>query len=232
MDFTSILEKNWKMIVGVSLVVVVSIGAQMLLAMRSVQKEKVAQESYFLVEKKLTDYKAKKDAPPTAKDKDKNSVDTSAADLQAVKDGFTKVIADYPKSIAAQMAGLHLAALFVEEKKFDQALVILQGVQTDGKGLVNTLVQQQIGQLMADKQNCKEAVSVWQKIIDRKEAEFLHNDVKLQQALCYSQMNDYQKAEEILTNLANTSNPDMGNSSVAKEAEKYLRLIQFKKAGT
>ena len=43
-------------------------------------------------------------------------------------------------------------------------------------------------------------------------------------------MNDSKKAEEILTNLANQKS-DLNNTDVtAKEAEKYLRLIQYKKA--
>ena len=42
-----------------------------------------------------------------------------------------------------------------------------------------------------------------------------------------------QKAEAILTNLSNQSaNPEMSDATTAKEAVKYLRLLQFKKTSS
>lgn len=224
MDFAKILEKQWKLLLGALGVVIVIGAAFTVISMKSTQKEKAAQESYFAVEKKLIDLKAKKTAPPGKDQK------AAAVDFTQVKQDLEKVITDYPGSVASQMAGLHLANLLVEDKNFDLALVTLQKIENKDKGLVNTLVQQQIGQLLADKEKCQDAITVWQKIVDRKEAAFIHNETKIQQALCYTKLNDFKKAEEILTNLANKSNPEMGGNSSAKEAEKYLRLIQFKKA--
>jgi predicted negative regulator of RcsB-dependent stress response len=225
MDFGAVLEKQWKLVLGVLVAALVVTGVVVVANAQSAQKEKKAQESYFAVEKQYLDLKTKQSNPdPKAKDQ-------APVDFTAVKAAFEKVITDHPQSIAAQMAALHIASLLVEEKNFDAALATLQKVESKDKGLVNTLVQQQIGQLLADKEKCTEAITVWQKIIDRKEAAFLHNETKIQQALCYTKINDLKKAEEILTNLANqNANQDMGNSSASKEAEKYLRLIQFKKA--
>lgn len=225
MDFAKVLEKQWKLLLGI-LGVIIIIGAVFtVISMKATQKEKAAQESYFAVEKKLIDLKAKKAAPP-AKDQKAENVD-----FAQVKQELEKVMTDFPGSVASQMAGLHFANLLVDEKNFDLALATLQKIENKDKGLVNTLVQQQIGQLLADKEKCQDAITVWQKIVDRKEAAFIHNETKIQQALCYTKLNDLKKAEEILTNLANKSaNPQMGPNSSSKEAEKYLRLIQFKKA--
>lgn len=223
MSFVSVLEKQWKLILSLAAAVIIFVGALAYMSMHSVKKEKVAQESYFAVEKKLNDIRNAQMNPAAGA--------AASADFTAVKAEFESIMADYPGTVAAQMAALHLANLLVQEKNFDLALAHLQKVENTDKGLVNTLVQQQIGQLQADKNQCKEAIETWEKILKRKEAEFLHGELKLQQALCYTELNDLQKAEEILTNLANqTVNPDMASSSVAKEAEKYLRLIQFKKA--
>lgn len=220
-------EKQWKLVSGVLLVGVIVGGVFALWSTMSLQKEKAAQESYFTVEKKLLDLKAKQAAPKEAgKDTTKDVVDFS----QTKKD-LEKVISDYPNSVAAQMAAIHLAKLLINDKDFVVALATLQKVENKGTGLVNTLVQQQIGHLLVDNNKCQEAITIWQKILDRKQAAFIHNEIKIQQALCYTKLNDFKKAEEILTNLANQSvNPEIGDATSSKEAEKYLRLIQFKKA--
>lgn len=224
------IEKQWKLILGTAGFVVL-IGAVVTLVMvRATQKEKAAQESYFAVEKKLNDLKNKKPDALTADKKEKPKAEVPV-DYTQIKKELEKVTTDFPGSIASQMAALHLANILVDEKNTDAALTTLQKVENKDRGLVNTLIQQQIGQLLADKQKCPEAIAIWQKIIERREAGFIHSETKLQQALCYSKMNDFKKAEEILTNLANqTANPEMSNSASSKEAEKYLRLIQFKKA--
>lgn len=227
MEFGKFFEKQWKLILGLAAVAVLAGGGATLLSIRSTQKEKAAQESYFAVEKKLNDLK--KPEAPVANKKEKTKPEV--IDYTQVKKDLQKIMTDFPGSIASQMAALHFANILVDEKNTDAALATLQKVENKDRGLVNTLVQQQIGQLLADKQKCPEAIAVWQKIIDRREAGFIHNETKLQQALCYTKLNDFKKAEEILTNLANQSaNPGMSASASSKEAEKYLRLIQFKKA--
>ncbi len=224
------IEKQWKLILSAAGFAVLVGAVITLVSVRATQKEKSAQESYFTVEKKLNDLKNPKPEAPTAEKKEKPKLE-APTDYTQIKKELEKVSADFPGTVASQMAALHVANILVEEKNTDAALAILQKVENKDRGLVNTLVQQQIGQLLADKQKCPEAIAIWQKIIERREAGFIHNETKLQQALCYSKMNDYKRAEEILTNLANqTANPEMSNSATSKEAEKYLRLIQFKKA--
>jgi predicted negative regulator of RcsB-dependent stress response len=223
---TKAIEANWKILAGVFAAFVVGGAAVAFTTHLSTEKEKKAQEAYFSVEKKLNDLKAKKAEPAATPDKKNEPVNYSE-----VKKDLEKVIADYPSSVAAQMAGLHLASVLVEEKNVDTALTTLQKVENKDKGLVNTLVQQQIGQLLADKDKCQDAINVWQKILDRKEAAFIHPELKLQQAICYSKINDLKKAEEILTNLSSqaAATENVNGSPTAKEAEKYLRLLQFKK---
>lgn len=225
---SSMIQKHWKLVVGLFVVIIVGGGVWSAIAASNGNKEHKAQESYFVAEKTYLDVKNKAAAPQTGA---KETKTVSAADYQSSKLAFEKVIQDYPGSKAAQMAALYLSDILTSENNSEQALSVLQKVETNDNGLVNTLVQQQIGHMQADKNLCPEAVVTWQKIINRKEASFLHNEVKVQQALCYQKMNENKKAEEILTNLANQK-PDnaMEASGISKEAEKYLRLIQFKKA--
>lgn len=226
MEVMNFIEKQWKLISGVLGALILVGGVVVLVSVQNEKKEKKAQESYFAVEKKLLDLKSKQ-----TNTKDKKAVPTDTVNFAQVKSDLEKVIAEFTGSKAAQMAAIHLAGLFSDENNFDSALSVLQKVENKDSGLVNTLVQQQIGQIFADNNKCQEAINVWQKILNRKESSFIHNDVKIQQALCYTKLNDLSKAEEILTNLSNQAlNSDISGSSTAKEAEKYLRLIRFKKA--
>ena len=225
MSLLEIFEKQWKLIVAVLLSVVVAGAAITIKNVSQTEKEKRAQESYFLTEKKFFDYKNKKTAPA------EQAAQIPEVDPAQLKADFEKILNENPGTVAAQMSALHYSSLLAEEKNFEAALAVLQKNEDRSKGLVNTLLQQQIGQLLAHKNDCQTAIQTWQKIVDRKEASFLHGEVKIQQALCYTQLNDLQKAEELLTNLANQSaNPEIGDSSTSKEAEKYLRLLQFRKA--
>ncbi len=229
MKLMNIIEKQWKLILGAFLLFVVAGLGVSFLSFQKTKKEQIAQEKYFLTEKKFLELKNKKNAP--ADEKTKTPAVNTDAEMAQLKTEFEKVIADYPGSKAAQMSAVYESDILVTMKDKAQALAVLKKVESNDAGLVNTLVQQQIGLLLADQGQCPEAILLWQKILDRKQASFIHNEAKMQQALCYHKMNDSKKAEEILTNLANQK-PDAGleTSAISKEAEKYLRLIQFKKA--
>ncbi len=235
MNIMATIEKQWKLVIGLFVLIVAIGGGVVLMNAQKEKKELAAQSTYFVAEKKFLDLKNKKNpAPvdPTAKDKKPVAVvPATPAEFAAIKPDFEKVIQDYPHSKAALMSAMYLADILANEKNLDQALATLKNVETKDAGLINTLVQQEIGQLQADKDQCAEAVKTWQQIIDRKEASFLHNDVKIQQALCYKKLNQDQKAEEILTNLTNQkTDGSLEASTTSKEASKYLRLMQFKKA--
>lgn len=228
MDFMLILEKYWKLIAGAFVALVIVGITAGVLSIQGAKKEQQAQASYFLAEKKYFELKTKAATPPAEAATKKIE---APADYSGVQQDFEKVIADFPKSKAAQMSAVYLSDIYMTEKKKDLALSTLQKVENKENGLINTLVQQQIGILLADQDKCTEALAVWQKIIDRKQAQFLHSNARLQQAFCYQKMNDSKKAEEILTNLANQKlDANLEAASSSKEAEKYLRLIQFKKA--
>lgn len=230
----TVIEKQWKLVLGLFIAIIVIGGGLSFINIQKENREQIAQASYFMAEKKFLELKNRKNPPAPADPKAKAAppvTEATPAEYAAIKPDFEKLIADYPHSKAAQMSSMYLADILVSEKNLDQALATLKKVESKDQGLLNTLVQQQIGQLEADKDQCAEAVKTWQKIIDRKEASFLHNDLKIQQALCYKKLNENQKAEEILTNLANQkTETSLEASATSKEASKYLRLLQFKKA--
>ncbi|OFZ31986.1 MAG: hypothetical protein A2622_12185 [Bdellovibrionales bacterium RIFCSPHIGHO2_01_FULL_40_29] len=229
----TIIQKQWKLILGVFGVILLVGAGIMIRTVMATTKEQKAQEKFFMIEKKYTDYKEKKNAPPPDLKNTKAAPATTpealALELTEVKGQLEKFVTENPVSKATQMAALYFSEILKEEKNKELALSTLQKVQTQDTGLVNTLVQQQIGQLLADSNKCQDAIDIWQKIVARKEASFLHNEVKIQQALCYQQLNNSQKAEELLTNIANQKPDGQINSTTTKDAAKYLRLLQMKK---
>ncbi len=230
----SFIEKQWKLILGICAGLFVIAAAFTIQATMKLSSEKANQEKFFAIEKKFSDYKIKKNKDVNPNPAAKKEVPATPAelvkDLATVKKDLESFIAANPNSKATQMAALYYSEILREEKNNELALSTLQKVQTNDHGLVNTLVQQQIGQILADSEKCKEAIDTWQKIIERKEASFIHNEVQIQQALCFEKLKDLKKAEELLTNIANQkAEGRAGESNSSKEAAKYLRLIQFKK---
>lgn len=218
------LEKHWKLMMGGFLALVI-IGLGVIGAMYLGQnKEMKAQEEYFLIEK---NYLQATNPSPTKE----NPKPEASKDLATHKKAFEDLMTKYPKTKASQMSSLYLSKIYISENNPQKALEILQKNLTSSSDLISALVQQKTGQIQADLGQCKDAINTWDKIVNDKSLEFLHSEVKIQQALCYEKTNDLKKAEEILTNVANQK-PDQQNSDTAsiQQAEKYLRMIQFQKS--
>src|SRR3990167_10075597 len=60
----TIIQKQWKLILGVFGVILLVGAGIMIRTVMATTKEQKAQEKFFMIEKKYTDYKEKKNAPP------------------------------------------------------------------------------------------------------------------------------------------------------------------------
>jgi hypothetical protein len=236
------------MVIGaIAAFIVVGLGIS-LWSYLSTKKETELQQKYFQVEKSYLDKKRGFDeasraelmAAQAAKDKKAPAapaVDASkkaSGDLQkdfgTIVTGFEALINDAPNTQAGRMAALNLSDIYVDYKKFDEAAASLAKVE---KGLakneaLTALVLSQLGNVMADKGDCKAAVEKWQAITDRKGLAFAHDEAKLRMGLCYETMNDLAKAEALYTEVSKKESPT-ADFSAAKDAEKYLRLLKAKK---
>jgi tetratricopeptide (TPR) repeat protein len=217
------LEKNLKTIaLGFMAVVVLGLGFS-LVSGQSERSEKAAQEAFTPIQAKLVQLKEQNQQ--TQKDVKEPKTEVNVADLKKDLEGF---IAQHPATVASQIAGLSLSEIYASEKNMVEALNTLKKVETKSSVLSNTLVLKKMGQLLADSDQCKEAIDIWNKVLNNKKAEFTFSDVQIKQALCYQKLNETQKAEELLTKVKNNKTEGQEQSSL--EAEKVLRLIQFNKA--
>ncbi|MGZ3775064.1 MAG: tetratricopeptide repeat protein [Pseudobdellovibrionaceae bacterium] len=240
-----------KLVVGaVSAFIVVGIGTS-LAGYFSEKKEVSSQEKYFLIEKSYNEKKrgfeeasraemnpaqqAKKDkkdkkAAPEV-DNSKKATGDLQKDYGTVVSSFEAFISETPNTKAAQMAALNLSDIYVSYKKNDEALAVLQKVEKGlGKdGVLAGLVSMQMGNILADKADCKGAVEKWQSIVNNKELAFAHDEAKLRMGLCFESMNDLAKAEELYSDISKKDDRSAGDYAAYKEAQKYLRLLKVKK---
>jgi hypothetical protein len=214
----------------------------------SERKESKGQESYSQFEKIYLDKKrgfdeAERESsrPNPAKDPKTPPKVKASGDME--KDygpevaGFKKVMDEHPSTKAAQMSALNLSEIYLNYKKPEEAFQALQKVesQSQGKDLVSSVVLTQYGNVLSDKGDCKGAVEQWGKVLARKEAQFLHDTLRIKSAFCYEKMNDLAKAEELYKKVSqNSQDPKdspngMGEQGLGKEADKYLRLLKLKK---
>ena len=175
------------------------------------------QEAYYKAEKA---YLAKKATVKEPKD--------IQADYGDVVTQFEAVLKTHPQSKAAQMAALNLSEIYNSYKMQDQAIAALSQIQAYLKSgeLVASLVKNQMGNLFADKNDCKTALTHWNQVVSDKKVEFLHDEVMLRQALCHEQMGEFAQAETLYSKLS-TAKPE---SVLGKTAEKYSRNLKNKKA--
>jgi predicted negative regulator of RcsB-dependent stress response len=211
------IEKNWKTLsfVSAGLIILGLIAA--LVSGLAESKEKKAQENFASLQTQLNQFKEQQ----SAKDS-KVTFDT----LKLKKD-LEDFISKNPATVASQMAGLSLSDILVSEKNTTEALNVLKKVESNESVLSNILVLKKQAQLLADNDQCKDAITAWDKVLSNKKADYTFSDIQIKQALCYQKLNDTKKAEELLTKVKNNKTEGQEQSSL--EAEKVLRLIQFNK---
>lgn len=232
------------MVIGaVALFVVVGVGIS-IFGYFSSKKEMTQQEKYFVLEKNYTEAKRGFDEAAraelmAAQSKDKKAPaptgKKASGDMQAdygtVIAGFEAFLNEDSSSKAAQMAALNLSDIYLTYKKNDEALSALQKVE---KGLakgdaLTSLVWMQMGNVLANKNDCNGAVEKWENITKVKSLAFAHDEAKLRMGLCFESMNDLAKAETIYTELSGKQDPATTNFAASREAQKYLRLLKAKK---
>ncbi|UYL08164.1 hypothetical protein B9G69_014020 [Bdellovibrio sp. SKB1291214] len=227
--------------------IVIGAGAS-LMGYLNTKKETETQGKYAVAEKAYTEKKrgfdeaARAEVLASTAGKDKKNVPAfdpskkASGDVQkdygTVIAGFEAVIADAPKTTAAQMAALNLSDIYITYKKFDDAVAALNKVEAglNKSDLTSGLVWMQMGNVLADKGDCKSAIDKWTVITGSKAFAYAHDEAKLRQGLCYEALNDSAKAEQLYTEVANnTAEAQNADVATSREASKYLRLLKAKK---
>ena len=95
--------------------------------------------------------------------------------------------------------------------------------------LTNLLVRMKKAQALSVANKCADAITAWDKVVTDSKAKFLHIEAQVNQALCYKNLNDLAKAEDVLMKIKNNTKDEAYSADRNPEVEKVLRLIQFQK---
>ncbi len=207
------------------------------------KKELRAQEAYSQFEKSYLEKKrgfdeADRDTSRSSINKDAKATPKAKASGDLDKDygselnGFVKVVDEHAGTKAAQMAALNLSEMYLNYKKVEEAYQALQKVesQSQGKDLVSSIVLAQLGNVLSEKGDCKLALDQWSKVLARKEVQYMHDTLRLKSGFCYEKMNEFSKAEDAYKKVSQSpKDTQTGEAGLAKDAEKYLRLLNLKK---
>lgn len=203
-------------------------------------KEMTLQEEYYSLERGISDKKkafseAKAKLPEKGETKPVATVENYDTDYLESVNKLQELALKNPGSRAALMAALQAVDLMLEFKKDKEALDFLMKVDVRKiSDLLDALVVKQLGNIQANLGECNLAIASWNRVIVSKTNAFLYPDIRLRQALCYETLKDVAQAEKIYIELTQVtpgenSAPEENDLSAAKEAEKYLRLLQLKK---
>lgn len=153
-------------------------------------------------------------------------------DYGALAGDLQKIIQEAPKSRAAELAALNLAALQAEHQQLKEALSTLEKVNVSNrtKDLVGALTVNMKASLMASLDRCDDALTIFEKVLKDNQAAFMHQEVKLRMGLCYEKKNDLDRAQALYSEVS-TSSPEKdtpNQGSWTEDADRYLRLLKLK----
>ncbi len=246
-DMLAGIAKQGGVIVSVIGVLAVAAGIGVFWAHRQTSQETDLQAKYYTLEKRYLETKrgfdeavvqAKNKTAKKADPKADTKTDTAMAatgdltkDYGTLPADFEQLVAESPKSKAAEMAALNVAQIYLSYGQKDKALAVLQKVNTTARtnDFSGALVVESRASLMADNGDCKGAIGLWDKIIADKSSQWLRDESKLRMGLCFESQNEMARAEQIYKEVAakDIKQPDRETS---RDAERYLRLLKLKQS--
>lgn len=258
------VAKNQKLVIGVAVALVLGGAGFVALDKVSLNKEMAVQEQYYAIEKNYLKIKEgfekaeadqktkaaqKENKDPknkTANSKNEEKAEESAKlatgdltkDYGSEVDGWTKLIDSHPHSKAAAMSALELSQVYLKYEKPKEALQILAKVknQQNSDHFLGAMVFHAYAKLLANQNQCQEAIGVWEVMEKKKKLRFLADEAQLGHALCLETLGQTEKAEMIFKDIVAGKNDSSTNSAtpkpksaIQKSAEKYLRFLKIKK---
>ena len=136
------------------------------------------------------------------------------------------VLNKWPRSQAANQAAIDLADHYAQNKKYTEALNVLQARAgaLRSSHFFYGLLHLHTGSVLMELEKYAEAVESFKKIIDSNSHAYLQPTAKYRMAMCYEKQNNPQQATEIYKALA--ASQDSG--FVASQAKAQLRWLAFR----
>ncbi len=187
-------------------------------------KEKELQTKYFELENTLSKIQENIQKRQTEKEDKKLEEVNFEKEYGVISQKITQFIEENPDSKAGIRASLLLSSLYAEFEKETESLPIFEKLYKSNakkKNLLSQLLKIRYGASLEKNKNCDKAIQVWDEVLAQKEYEFLHPEANLKKALCYESLDKQEEAEKLYQKIKE----DHANTSIGREAEKYLRLL-------
>jgi tetratricopeptide (TPR) repeat protein len=225
-------EEHAKAITGFIVFLLICGAAYMAMGFFAKRQERAATEEFYSVAAKF--HKAKeeydqakyRDAAPKGEKVPDGKVATGdlQKDYGTIVSDLEKIARDRAGTSAGAEAGILAGDTYLQYKQPDKAVELARlniDKLSDGQTLKH-LSSMLLGNALATKGDCQEAVSVWQKVLDNSKAAYLHGDASLRAGLCYEQLGQTDKALEMYRKASSTE------SGAASTARGLLRALEVK----
>lgn len=168
-------------------------------------KEQALQSELFTIEKQYQDKKqefAEAENPPPRDPNDKTPQPVrvkATGDLEKDYGTVVTQLTDFAQknigSRAGQMAALQASEIYRKYKKPEMAEQALKPHARSPKGLLDALVQLELGKTLADQNKCDQAIPEWEKLVGNTKFDYVKPTALLQQGLCYESLQQKDMAE-------------------------------------
>ena len=148
---------------------------------------------------------------------------------------FSKDLEDYKNFLLSKnsyrmahwIASIELAYFLIQYNQEKQALSLLENVslKSSSKGWVYHMMLYQLGVLFMNQKNYTRALFFFSKVVSNKNSLPFREEAFLKMALCYEEMGELDKAQQIYTELGK----DNSRGFYKERVRHYDRLIQVKK---
>jgi predicted negative regulator of RcsB-dependent stress response len=140
--------------------------------------------------------------------------------------GLEGVIDAYPKSHAAQQAGLDLASIYLDYKQPDKAAaaIVKATATASAKDVIGALALTALGDVRAAQGQCEAAIAAWKRILDEPRAAYLHGELTVKTGVCYENLKQNDKALEAYRK----TTQDFGDTAAARTARSLMRAIELR----
>lgn len=215
--------QHLQVVLVVSFLFIAGGGGYTLWSYLETSKESAWQEKYYLAEKAYND--KKQETPEILAKKKESTTPDLPKNYDEVIKAFEAIVKEAPKTKAAQMAALNLTDLY---SSVDQSIATMNQIEAYLKPgeILSSLIHNKLAGLYVDKNECEKAIKSWQAIVDDSKVSFMHDDAKLNQALCYEKLGKKDQAVSIYEILQKTKS----DQAVGKTAAKYLKLLKINAA--
>jgi predicted negative regulator of RcsB-dependent stress response len=228
------LEDHAKLVFSVIVIAIIGGIAYASWAGYTKRHERLAQEAYYAAEapfmtkrEAFEKTKFKAFMPPDANDKTPGETATGdlAKDYGSLMTGMETVAKDYAGTSGGGQAAIFVAQTYLDYKNPDKAAEFAQipALKLSKDHTIAQLARILWGSALSAKDDCQQALSIWQPLLDTKSAEYLAADVNLRMGTCLEKLGQNDRAAEAYRNASKA-----GESPAAQSAKSLLRSLEVK----